>query len=181
MICFICLSSLWCAQGKNMSSFAHSYQINDGPGWPTYSSFYSNCVFEMCSVYWLQDIIIFLPRGVTVQCFAFTKDYDEHKDNFLCIYLRLKFHHICFNFKVGFIQFLYFFIQMPNFFITLYTYKESDYLSSKWKYKTVTNLSHFTFNLWFVKWKLEFNLKYWIFTQIHNQDSKKVSKRSCRI
>lgn len=38
--------------------------------------------------------------------------------------LGLKFHHICFNFKVGFIQFLYFFIQMPNFFITINTCEE---------------------------------------------------------
>lgn len=39
-------------------------------------------------------------------------------------YLSLKFHHVSFNFKIGFIQFFYFFIQMSYFFITLNTCKQ---------------------------------------------------------
>ena len=50
---------------------------------------------------------------------------------FISFYLCLEFHHIGFNFKVGLIEFLYFFIQMPNFFITLYTCKKSDCFISK--------------------------------------------------
>lgn len=36
-------------------------------------------------------------------------------------YLSLKFHHVGFNFKIGFIQFFYFLIQVSYFFITLNT------------------------------------------------------------
>lgn len=38
-------------------------------------------------------------------------------------YLGLKFHHISFDFKIGFIQFLYFLIQVSDFFITFNTWK----------------------------------------------------------
>lgn len=36
-------------------------------------------------------------------------------------YLSLKFHHVSFNFQIGFIQFFYFLIQVSYFFITLNT------------------------------------------------------------
>lgn len=38
-------------------------------------------------------------------------------------YLSLKFHHVSFNFKIGFVQFFYFLIQVSYFFITLNTCK----------------------------------------------------------
>lgn len=71
--------------------------------------------------------------------------------NMFYFYLSPKFHLMWLTFKVGFTEFLQYFMWMHNVFIIFNTYEEFR-LSSHWKSEVGATVSHITFNLPFDHW-----------------------------